>query len=165
MSDEEQRQYIQLLHTHPEQYLRIAEEAIRKYPEDAKGYEHCADYYIEMEQYDDALRHLDKVMALDPDRIVTQFERGTVLQRAGRYHEALTAFDACEPADREWLGDVMFANLATCHARLGNLEAALTECAKIADDYSLPSIYGEFGGTKAQIIDQVRRVAGAVRKD
>jgi hypothetical protein len=88
-----------------------------------------------------------------------------VLQLAGRYREALAAFDTCDPDAREWFGDTMLANRATCHAYLGNLEAALAECAKIADDYSLPSVYGGFGGTKAQIIDQVRRVACAARKD
>lgn len=165
MSDDESRQYFRLLRTHPEQYLRIAEDTIRQYPDDAEGYEHCADYHIEMEQYDEALRHLDRVLALDPDRIITEFERGTVLQRAGRYSEALAAFDTCDPETRRWMGDTMLASRATCHAYLGNLEPALAECAKIADDYNLPSVYGGFGGTKAQIIDQVRRVAGAVRKD
>ena len=165
MTDVERRQYFRLLRTHPEQYLRIAEEAIRKYPDDAEGYADCADYYVEMEQYDEALRHLDKVLALDPDRMITQFERGTVLQCAGRYREALTAFDECDLEVREWMGDTLLASRATCHAYLGNLEAALAECGKIADDYNLPSVYGGFGGTKAQVIDQVRRVAGAVRRD
>ena len=59
----------------------------------------------------------------------------------------------------------MYANRATCHAYLGNLEAGLAECAKIRDDHCMPGIHGEFGGTKDQIIDQVRRVAGAVRRD
>jgi len=160
----ERRQYFRLLRTHPGQYLRIAEDTIRQFPDDAEGYSDCADYYIEMEQYDEALRHLDKVLALDPDRIATLFERGATLQCAGRYREALKAFDECDPEVREWFGDIMFANRATCHAYLGNLEAALAECAKIADDYSFPSIYGEFGGTKVQIIETVRRVATAVRK-
>ena len=63
------------------------------------------------------------------------------------------------------MGDTLLASRATCHAYLGDLEAALAECAKMADDDGLPSIYGEFGGTKAQVIDQVRRVAGAARED
>jgi len=164
MTKEERRQYTQLLRTHPEQYLRIAEETIRKYPDDISGHTDCADYYIEMEQYDEALRHLDEVLALDPQDPIIPFERATVLRRAGRYCEALQAFDDFKEGEREF-GDILYANRATCHAQLGNLEEALAECAKIADDYNLPSIYGEFGGRKAQIIDAVRRVAGAVRKD
>lgn|SRR5689334_5681902 len=164
MTREESRQYLRLLRSHPEQYLRIAEETIRKYPDDIEGYADCADYYIEMEQYDDALRHLDQALAVDPEDPIIPFERATVLRRAGRYREALQAFDDFKEGDRQF-GDILYANRATCHAHLGDLEAALTECAKIAEDYNLPSIYGEFGGRKAQIIDAVRRVAGAVRKD
>ena len=164
MTREESRQYLRLLRSHPEQYLRIAEETIRKYPDDIEGYADCADYYIEMEQYDDALRNLDQALAVDPEDPIIPFERATVLRRAGRYREALQAFDDFKEGDRQF-GDILYANRATCHAHLGDLEAALTECAKIAEDYNLRSIYGEFGGRKAQIIDAVRRVAGAVRKD
>ena len=164
MTDDEQRQYIRLLQTHPEQYLRIAEETIRRYPGDLEGYEDCANYYIEIAQYDEALRYLDEALAIDPGEMVISFERATVLQRAGRYQEALRAFDGCQQ-DEQWFGDILYANRATCYAKLGDLDAALAECTKIADDYRMPSIYGEFAGSKAQIIDTVRRVAGAVRKD
>jgi tetratricopeptide (TPR) repeat protein len=164
MMKEERLQYSWLLRSHPEQYLRIAEETIRKYPDDIEGYSDCANYYIEMEQYDEALRHLDQAIFLDPEALVLPFERATVLRRAGRYQEALMAFDGCKQ-DEQWFGDILYANRATCHAHLGDLEAALAECAKIADDYNSHSIYGEFGGSKAQIIDAVRRVAGAARKD
>lgn len=165
MTQIERRQYLELLETHPAQFLRIAEDTIRKYPDDTEGYEHCANYYSEMERYDEALRYLDKVLELDPEKIVIQFERGTILLCAGRYREALQALDEVGPTDGEWFGDVMLVSRATCHAYLGDLEAALAECAKIADDYYFPSLYGEFGGTKAQIIETVRRVATAARKD
>ena len=164
MTEEERRQYFQLLRSHPEQYLRIAEETIRRYPDDIEGYSDCADYYIEMEQYDDALRHLDQALAVDPEDPIIPFERATVLRRAGRYQEALQAFAGWDENERQF-GDILYANLATCHAHLGDLEAALAECAKIADDYNFPSLYGEFGGSKAQIIETVKRVAGAARKD
>lgn len=164
MTDDERRQYLRLLRSHPEQYLRIAEETIRKFPGDIEGYSDCADYYIEMELYDEALHHLDQALAMDPEDAIIPFERATVLRRAGRYREALHAFDDFKEGERQF-GDILHANRATCHAHLGDLDEALAECAKIADDYNLPSIYGEFGGSKRQIIDTVRRVAGAVRKD
>ncbi len=164
MTREENRQYLRLLRTHPEQYLRIAEETIRRYPDDIEGYTDCADYYIEMEQYDEALRHLDQALAVDPQDPIIPFERATVMRRAGRYREALQAFDNFKEGEEQF-GDILYANRATCHAHLGDLEAALAECAKIPDDRNLPSIYGEFGGSKAQIIETVRRVAHAVRKE
>src|ERR1041385_179998 len=146
MTKEERLQYFRLLRSHPEQYLRIAEETIRKYPDDIEGYSDCADCYIEMEQYDEALRHLDQAILLDPDALLLPFERAAMLRRAGRYWDALVAFDGCEK-DEQRLGDIFYANRATCHAYLGDLDAALAECAKIADDYKSHSIYGEFGGS------------------
>ncbi len=159
----ERLQYLDLLETHPEQFLRIAEDTIRDYPEDTQGYEDCADYYIQVEQYDEALRYLDKVLKMEPDKIAIQFERGTVLMEAERYQQALETFDACDPETQRYFGNTMRACRATCHAYLGNLDAALAECAKLPDTYKMPGIYGEFYGTKAQIIDSVKRVAGAAR--
>ncbi len=162
MTEEEFQQYLDLFYTHPEQYLRIAEDMIARYPDDVTAYTHCARYYVEMEQYDDALRYLDKASEFDHGRFIP-FNRGEVLRQAGRYEEALLAFNDCNP-DRRWFGSAFYVNRATCYAYLGNLEAALAECANIADDYDIPSIHGEFGGTKAQIIETVRRVVGTARK-
>lgn len=166
MTREEWRQYRHLLHTHPEQYLRIAEETIHNFPDDTRGYEDCADYHVEVEQYDEALRYLDKALGMDPTDMLIPFKRGTVHLRAGRYQDALQAFDPCI-RDWRWSRDgTLNACLATCHAYGGDMEAALAECAKIGDDYFLPDVYGQFGGTKAQIIETVQRVArGKPRND
>ncbi len=164
MSKEERLEYLRLLETDPDQFLRIAEETIRNYPEDWQGYDDCAAYYTQIEQYDDALRYLDKALELEPDRLKIKFERGTVLMEAERYREALETFDACEPATREYFRDSMTACRATCHAYLGNLEAGLAECAKLPDGYNMPCLYGEFDGTKAEIIEAVRSVSTTTRK-
>lgn len=163
MTREERLEYLRLLETDPEQFLRMAEETVRNYPEDPLGYEDCAAYYTEIELYDDALRFLDKALAIEPDKTSTRFERGTVLMQAERYREALDTFDACEPAKREFFRDGIVACRATCHAYLGNLEAGLAECAKLPDQYNMPCLYGEFDGTKAQIIEAVRSVATTTR--
>lgn len=164
MSDEDIRQYIRLLRTHPAQYLRIAEDMIRRKPDDVEGYDHCATYYIEMEQYEEALRHLDKALAVW-DISTFRFKRATVLSRMGRYQDALAEFERCGPEGERSYNTIMYACRATCHANVGNLEAALAECAKIHDDHCMPAVFGQFGGSKAQIIEQARRVAGAARKD
>jgi tetratricopeptide (TPR) repeat protein len=163
MTKEESRQYFDLFYTHPEQYLRIAEETIGKYPKDVTAYLECARYYVVIEQYDEALRYLDKASAFDPGKFIP-FNRGEVLRQAGRYEEALLAFNEGNP-DRRWFGSGFYVNRATCYAYLGNLEAALAECANIADDYDIPSIHGEFGGTKTQIIETVKRVARGKSRD
>lgn len=161
MSSDDSFRYFRLLRTHPEQYLRIAEEMIQKHPEDAQGYLDCAHYYVEMDRYDEALSSLDQAKAAAPDHMLIPFRRGSVLLRAGRYQEALQAFDDCV-RDRRWFGDsCLHACRATCHAYLGDLDAALAECAKISEDYFLPEVYGQFGGDKAQVIETAQRIARA----
>jgi hypothetical protein len=83
----------------------------------------------------------------------------------GRYQDALAEFDRCGPEGERSYNTIMYACRATCLAYLGDLEAALAECAKIRDDHCMPNVFGQFGGTKAQITETVRRVAGAARKD
>jgi tetratricopeptide (TPR) repeat protein len=161
MSTDDSLRYFRLLRTHPEQYLRIAEEMILKHPEDAQGYLDCAHYYVEMERFEEALRALDQAMAAEPNHMLIPFRRGSVLLRARRYQEALTAFDDCV-RDWRWTRDgCLYACRATCHAYLGDLDAVLAECAKISNDYFLPEVYGQFGGDRSQIIETAQRVAQA----
>ena len=159
MTEEEWQQYYDLLYSHPEQYARIAAETISAYPGDSAGYRDYATYSIHTESFDDALSDLTKALALDRNP-ATRFERATVLLRLGRYHEALTEFARC---GMNW-GTITHACRATCHAYLGNLDEALAECAKIRDDHCMPGIFGQFGGTKAQITESARRIASAGRQ-
>jgi len=50
-------------------------------------------------------------------------------------------------------------NRAACHARLGELEAALAQCARIPEDHCMPGFNGAPGGTKAQITETCRKFA------
>ena len=159
MTDQEWRRYQELLYSHPEQYARIAEDTINAYPDDSAGYRDYATYSIHTESFDHALSDLTKALALDGN-VATRFERATVLIHLGRYHEALAEFDRCGPSS----GTIMHACRATCQTYLGNLDEALTECAKIRDDHCMPDIYGQFGGTKAQITETARRIARAGRQ-
>ncbi len=159
MTEQEWRQYRDLLYSHPRQYARIAEETIKAYPDDSAGYRDYADYSIRTGSYDHALSDLTRALALDGN-VVTRFERATVLLRLGRYHEALAEFGRCGP---NWT-TIMHACRATCHAYLGNLDEALAECARIYDDHCMPGILGQFGGSKAQITEKARRIASAGRQ-
>jgi hypothetical protein len=49
---------------------------------------------------------------------------------------------------------------ADAHARLGNEAAALAYCARLPDDFWTPGIEGAPGGKKAQIAEELRRIAG-----
>lgn len=154
----EWRQYHQLLHTHPEQYLRIAEDTIRKYPKDPRGYRDCVIYWMKFEQYDCALCDIDQALALR-ESIMTRFDRGVVLRCLRRYREAIDEFNRCEAKAPGMYSPFIEIERATCHARLGALEAALADCARVPDDHCMPGFDGAPGGTKSQVIESVRRLA------
>lgn len=111
----------------------------------------------------EALLYLDKASAVDPDRKYISYFRGTIFLRAGRYQDALQAFDESVRDRPEFADGCLHACRATCHANPGDLDAALVECAKISDDYFLPEVYGQFGGDKAQVTETAQRVARAAR--
>ena len=154
----ELRQYIKLLRTHPGQYLRIAEDTIRQYPEDPRGYLDCFNYWMEFEEYEYALCDIDTALALR-DSTMARFNRGVVLRCLGRYREAIDEFNRVEAAEPRRYSILLELDRATCHARLGNLEAALADCARVPDDYCMSGFDGALGGTKSQIIETARRLA------
>jgi len=154
----EWRQYCQLLLTHPEQYLRIADDTIRQYPDDPRGYLDCVIYWMDFEQYDCALCDIDHALALGAGTM-TRYRRGVVLRCLGRYQEAIDEFNRVEAEEPRVYSPLLEIDRATCHARLGNLEAALAECARVPDDFCMPGLDGALGGTKSQIIETARRLA------
>src|SRR5206468_7050929 len=81
-SEIEWRQYHELLHTHPEQYLRIADDTIRQYPDDPRGYLDCVTYWMDLEDYDCALCDIDSALALR-ENTMTRYRRGVVLRCLG----------------------------------------------------------------------------------
>ena len=163
-SEVEWRQYHQLLRTHPEQYPRIAEDTIRRYPDDPEGYEDCVYYWMRFKQYDYALSDMTTVVRLD-DSCLNRSLRATVFRLLGRYQDAIADLDEAERTDTtNFLVNLLNIERATCYAHLGNLEAALVDCARLSDDYCLPGIYGAPGGTKSEIAETIRRIAAEATK-
>jgi tetratricopeptide (TPR) repeat protein len=164
MNDVEWRQFHQLLRTHPEQFLRIAEDAIRQYPDDPQGYLDCVDYWMLFEEYENALADLTTALALE-DCCLNRWQRGAVLRLLGRYQEAIEELDRAERMDsRNIMKNLLNIDRAACYAHVGNLEAALADCARLPDDYRMPGLHGAPGGTKSQIIETVRRFAAEAQK-
>ena len=62
------------------------------------------------------------------------------------------------------MGKYRGISLADCHARLGNLEAALADCAALRDDHWTPGVFGAPAGTKAEVTAEIRRLALALRR-
>ncbi len=164
MSDTEWRQYHQLLRTHPGQYLRIAEDTIRRYPDDPEGYEDCVYYWMRFKQYDYALSDMTTVVRLE-DSCLNRSLRAAVFRLLGRYQDAVDDLDEAERTDTtNVLVNLLNIDRAACYAHLGNLEAALADCARLPDDYCMPGLHGAPGGTKSQIIETVRRIAAEAKK-
>jgi tetratricopeptide (TPR) repeat protein len=159
----EWRQYHRLLRTHPEQFLRIAEDTIRQYPGDPQGYLDCVTYWMDSEQYEYALADIDTALGLE-DCQMSRLDRGMILRCLGRYREAIDELNRCEAMRPEVVRGIVEVNRAACHAELGDLEAALAECAKLPEDWFLPGLYGAPSGNKGHVTEAVRRIAAAARQ-
>jgi tetratricopeptide (TPR) repeat protein len=158
MNDVEWHQYHRLFRTHPGQYLRIAEDTIRKFPDDPQGYLDCVWVWMRAEEYDYALSDLNTALKLE-DCQMTRLDLGIVLRCLGRFREAIEEFNRCEAMGAEVVAGIVHVNRAACHAGLGDLEAALADCALLSEDYFLPSLFGWPGGTKSQVTKAVRAIA------
>lgn len=164
MSDTEWHQYHKLIRTHPEQYLRIAEDTIRQYPDDPESYEDCVYYWMRFRQYDYALADMTTAVRLE-DSCLNRSLRATVLRLLGRYQDAIEELDQAERMDStNVLVDLLNIDRAACYAHLGDLEAALADCARLSDDYCFPGIHGAPGGTKNEITETIRRIAAEATK-
>lgn len=156
-------QQFHLLRSDPQKYLTLTSEFIRQHPDTPDGYfsRHWA--WGRIGRQDLALADLNKVLGLEKNPVSFR-ERGMVLRRLGEYRKALNDFDRSESLDpkgfvESW-GPLFRAD---CHARLGNEEAALADCARLADDHWTPGLHGAPRGNKHEVIAEIRRLAATAR--
>lgn len=152
------------LRSEPEQYLNLADEFIRQNPEDPHGYftRHWA--WKRLGRLDLALTDLDRSLQIEP-HAVTFRARAMVHRAMSRYGEAIADFDKSLAMDPEsWADNFSALFRADCHARLGNLDAALADCATLRDDHWTPGVFGAPAGTKDEVTSEIRRLAMAVRQ-
>ena len=153
-----------LLRSEPEKYLALADEFIRQNPDDPHGYftRHWA--WERLGRMDLALADLNHSLRLEPHH-VTFRARGLVHRALGRYQEAIDDLNKSQAIDpQSWAGNFSALFRADCHARLGDLEAALADCAALRDDHWTPGVFGAPAGTKGEVTAEIRRVALAVRR-
>jgi tetratricopeptide (TPR) repeat protein len=164
MTEAEWEQFRRLLHTHPQQYLRIAEDDIRRYPDDPEAYVDCHWAWIRLGRNEYALADIDTALSLR-NSPATRLLRAILLRRMGRYQEAIDDFNICDASQEARVTGGFFAvDRAECHARLGNLEAALADCASLKDDHWTPGIFGGLPGDKSQVTEAIRRLAAEAKK-
>jgi tetratricopeptide (TPR) repeat protein len=153
----------ELLRSDPQKYLALIEEFIQRSPTEPNGYFRRHNAWDRLGRGDLALADLNRSLELEQHPITLK-ARGNLLRRRGRYQEAIRDFDQVEVLDPDLFVDSwgpLFR--ADWHARLGNEQAALADCARLADDHWTPGAFGAPAGTKQQVIAEIRQLAAAAR--
>lgn len=162
---EEVRALHSMLRTDPQRYLRIINSWIEINPRNAHAFFERHLGWLKTGEPARALEDLNRVIELDPEPVAFR-SRGEVYRRLGEYKKALADFSRGEALDpKQWENDAFGVYYqADVHARLGDESAALSCCARLPDDFWTPGIDGAPGGGKAEISDQLRRIAADARK-
>jgi tetratricopeptide (TPR) repeat protein len=152
-----------ILQFDPRKLLEVANKAIRRNPKDHGAYYDRHFAWDRLGKLDLALADLDKALSLR-DHPVTRVVRGNLLHKMRRYQDAIDELDRMQTKYPKWW-PVGFADLtrADCHARLGNVEAALADCASLHEETWTPGLNGLPPGDKERVTAFVATVAPAVR--
>jgi len=139
--------------------------AYRAKPDDAKAARHLAHIAASRKQYDIADKWFVETVLLAPKDADAHFNRGFVLEQAGRSREAIAAFAEAarlQPTlDRAWYG------IGLAHARLGEqgeAAAAFAKCAELqpmnGEAYYQWAMACHHGNRPDEVARIVRRLAG-----
>jgi len=154
-----------LLRDDPERYLALAEELVRKNPDDAHAYFTRHQAFKKLGKYELSLADLDTVLNMAPPAWHTYESRANIFRNMGRYEDALDDLNRAEAVDPEaWAGGFGLLFRAECHARLGHLEAALADCARLPDEHWTPGLLGAPAGNKSQVTAKIHELAAAARR-
>jgi tetratricopeptide (TPR) repeat protein len=88
-------------------YLKLGEDKILENPDDPMAYKGLADQYLELGMPDNALKVLDKGVALFPEMIQLRFNRGLALDRLNRSEAARKEY--------KWVLERKPNHLGACH--------------------------------------------------
>lgn len=164
ITHEDLSEHFALLRSDPEKYLELANQLVRQDPSDSDAYFSRHQAWNQLGRYDLAMADLDKSLSIEPHH-VTYRARGNLLRKLGLYQEAIEDFNRSEVLMPE-VWPVQFGPLfrAECHARLGNEEAALADCASLPDNHWTPGLHGAPAGDKQEVATELCRLAAAARR-
>jgi tetratricopeptide (TPR) repeat protein len=154
----------ELLRADPQKYLAWADRRIRRNPKDDDAYYDRHHAWEKLGKLDLALSDIDMALSLREHPII-RMVRGDLLHKMRRYQEAIEELDRLQtmlPAG-EWPFAYATLTRADCHARLGNVEAALADCASLHEETWTPGLNGIPPGDKERVTEFITHVAPAVR--
>lgn len=164
LNDYDIREQHELLRSDPRKYLALADELVRQNPSDSRAYWDRYMAWHKLGRKDLALKDLNKSLELKHSHVKLH-ARGELLHALERYPEAIKDFDEAEALDPEfWIGSFGPLYRADCHARLGNEEAALADCARLPEKHWTPGLDGTPKGDKQQVIAEIQRRAAAAKR-
>jgi tetratricopeptide (TPR) repeat protein len=152
-----------ILRSDPQKFLDIANKRIRRNPNDAEAYDDRHLAWEKLGKLEQALADLDKSLSLR-EHLVTRVVRGDLLHKMRHYQDAIDEFDRLQAMYPEaWPFAFAALTRADCHARLGNVEAALADCASLHEETWTPGLNGLPPGDKERVTAFIARVAPVVR--
>ncbi len=135
--------------------LRLCAEFIAEHPDHPHGYHMRATVRVLMGEPHLALADRDKVVSLCPREPGAYMARADDRLRLGDFAETAADLDRAEKLDNGHYWPMIPFLRALCHARLGHVEAALADCARVPDDYLLPGFVGDTPRSKRQIMTEI----------
>ncbi|HWK46204.1 MAG TPA: tetratricopeptide repeat protein [Stellaceae bacterium] len=140
----------------PDKAMNICREFIIKYPESPYGYSERHHLHLKKGELREALADCNRVIQLGPHEKGGFFARGEVHRKMGDYQKAIDDYDHAFELDHEgWYGSMGLLSRLDCHARLGNREQALADCARLTDDFWTPGVFGLPAGNRADVTAKV----------
>lgn len=149
----------------PQRFLEIADEWIRENPQNFRAYFRRHYVWTQLGEPRRALDDLNKVIELNPTQLVF-FARGMAHRRLGEHENALADFHRGEAINtKEWQNHAITLFFqADSYAQVGDETNALNCCARLPDKFWTPGYEGAPGGGKADIAEELRRIAAEARK-
>ncbi|HXS18582.1 MAG TPA: tetratricopeptide repeat protein, partial [Polyangiaceae bacterium] len=88
---------------HAEAAVVIAQ-AQQRFPDDPAVFRALGELAVGRGSFDEAVRHFDRAIALDPHNVALHFSKGVALRQARRFDEAVREFDMVEQDSKDYPG-------------------------------------------------------------
>jgi tetratricopeptide (TPR) repeat protein len=164
-SPDEVFQLQKLRRADPQRFLQIVNEWLQENPRNFRAYFKRHFVWSALGQPRRALEDLDKVIELNPTQ-AAYFARGMVHRRLGEHEDALADFHRGEVINKkEWEDHTITLFFqADSYAQVGDEANALDCCARLPDKFWTPGYEGAPGGGKAEVAEELRRIAAEAQR-